>query len=130
MPTGHLVYALDGVLLAVPFDVDARQVTGGSVPLEEGVADAGPLGGAAHFAVASTGSLVYVPGTGVALGTPGGLSLGWVDRQGVMTPAITDWDVFGFPSLSPDDTRVAATVNGADSIDIWIREREGGSTRG
>ena len=35
--TGHLVYGLDGVLFAVPFDVDAREVTGGPVPLVEGV---------------------------------------------------------------------------------------------
>ena len=29
LPTGHLVYSLNNVLFAVPFDVDAREVTGG-----------------------------------------------------------------------------------------------------
>ena len=37
LPTGHLVYGLNGVLFAVPFDVSTRQVTGGPVPLVEGV---------------------------------------------------------------------------------------------
>ena len=37
LPTGHLVYLLNNVLFAVPFDVDSRQVTGGPVPLVEGV---------------------------------------------------------------------------------------------
>jgi serine/threonine-protein kinase len=32
LPTGHLVYALSGVLLAVPFDARRGEVTGGPVP--------------------------------------------------------------------------------------------------
>ena len=40
LSTGHLVYALNNVLFAVPFDVNARRVTGGPVPLVEGVASA------------------------------------------------------------------------------------------
>ena len=68
VPTGHLVYLLNNVLFAVPLDVGARQVTGGPVPLVEGVraaAGGGPGGGAAQFSVSDTGSLVYVPGLGV-----------------------------------------------------------------
>ncbi len=38
--TGHLVYGLNGVLLARPFDLGARRVTGGPVPLVEGVRQA------------------------------------------------------------------------------------------
>ena len=38
VPTGHLVYALDGTLLAVPFDVTRLTVTGDAVPLVEDVA--------------------------------------------------------------------------------------------
>ena len=41
VPTGHLVYGLNNVLFAVPFDVGSRQVTGGPVPLLEGVRQAG-----------------------------------------------------------------------------------------
>ena len=37
VPTGHLVYALGGVLFAVPFDVRRLEVTGGPVPVVEGV---------------------------------------------------------------------------------------------
>ncbi len=36
-PTGHLVYGLNGVLLAVPFDLATREVTGGAVSLVQGV---------------------------------------------------------------------------------------------
>ena len=41
VPTGHLVYALDGTLLAVPFDVTRLAVTGDAVPLVEDVAQQG-----------------------------------------------------------------------------------------
>ncbi len=44
VPTGHLVYALDGTLLAVPFDVTRLAVTGDAVPLVEDVAQAGRHG--------------------------------------------------------------------------------------
>ena len=43
VPTGHLVYVLEGTLLAVPFDVDKLEVTGGPIPMAEGVRTAGCL---------------------------------------------------------------------------------------
>ena len=61
LPTGHLVYALGDTLLAVAFDVDRREVTGGSVPLVQGVSRA-TLSGGANFGISETGSLVYLGG--------------------------------------------------------------------
>ena len=126
VPTGHLVYLLDRVLLAVPFDVDTQQVTGGPVPLEEGVADGAGFTGAAHFAIASTGALLYVPGAIGALGTSGALSLVWVNRQGEMVSSVLDFEVFGYPRLSPDDAKVAAAVPGDDGLEVWVRDLERG----
>jgi serine/threonine-protein kinase len=51
VPTGHLVYVLDGTLLAVPFDLDKLEVTGGPIPMAEGVMTAETRSGAAHFSV-------------------------------------------------------------------------------
>src|SRR5262249_4554206 len=67
VPTGHLVYALGGVLFAVPFDLRRLDVTGGPVSVVEGVASArlgidNPGNGAAQFAFSRTGSLTYVAG--------------------------------------------------------------------
>ena len=58
VPTGHLVYALDGTLLAVPFDVTRLTVSGDAVPLVEDVAQVNVT---AHFAISNQGALVYVP---------------------------------------------------------------------
>ena len=63
VPTGHLVYALGGVLFAVTFDLRNLAVAGGPVPVVEGVRRSTTgLSGIAQFSVSSTGSLVFVPG--------------------------------------------------------------------
>ena len=119
LPTGHLVYVLNNVLFAVPFDVGSREVTGGPVPLVEGVRQAmsGPFGGAAQFSVSSTGSLVYVPGSA---GGEGVATLTWVGRNGDEESLPAPPEAYRHPRVSPDGTRVAVTIGGGDNDDVWI----------
>ena len=126
LPTGHLVYGMSGALLAVPFDLDTRQITGGAVPLVEDVGGAAvATTGVVQFNVAATGSLVYVPGT---LGFGGGAQqriLVWVDRQGQEEPLGAPPRVYNYPRLSPDGTRVALDLwDQEDDIWIWDLRRE------
>ena len=117
VPTGHLVYALDGTVLAVPFDVTMLAVTGAAIPVVEDVAQ-GDL--PAHFAISSQGALVYVPSD--AVGGPQQLqrTLVWVDRQGREDPIKgVPPRVYFYPRLSPDGTRVALDVRDQER-DIWI----------
>ena len=81
LPTGHLVYALGETLLAVPFDVGRLEVTGGQVPLIEGISRAIRTG-AANADIARTGALVYLPGEGRGGGVR---TLVWVDRTAPRT---------------------------------------------
>ena len=60
--TGHLVFVVEGVLHAVPFDPARLEVLGDPVPVLEGVMS--KTSGAADFAVSRDGSLVYVPQSG------------------------------------------------------------------
>ena len=71
LASGHLLYAKAGVLIAVPFNLDRLAASGDPVPVVEGVrrVDIGANlslarlnTGIAQFAVADTGTLVYVPG--------------------------------------------------------------------
>ena len=114
--TGHLVYALNGVLFAVAFDRDARQVLGGPVPLVEGVRDTG-VTGAAHFSVARNGSLVYVRGLAGG-GTV--VSLVWVGRDGDEERLPAPPRAYDRPRVSPDGTRVAVDIADGDNTDVWI----------
>ena len=83
LATGHIVYALSGVLYAVPFDVRRLQVTGAAMPVVEGVSRAtGSQTGAAHFSVSETGSLVYIAGPAQASSGLGEtMQLGLIDRN-------------------------------------------------
>jgi len=58
LSTGHIVYALEGSILAIPFDLAKLEVAGESVSLVEGVFRTN----GSHYAVSDSGTLVYVPG--------------------------------------------------------------------
>ncbi len=118
LPTGHLVYARDGELLAVPFDADRREVTGGEVALVEGVGDGGPFTGAAHFSPSRTGSLVYVPTTALAGGAE--FNLVWVDRAGREEVAFVEPTASDLPRLSPSGDRVAVQLADAGTTDVAV----------
>ena len=115
--TGHLVYALNGVVFAQAFDRDARQVLGGPVPLVEGVWDAPAATGAVHFSIARNGSLIYVPGGS------GERRLVWVDRRGEEEPLATRADDYVTLHLSPDGARaVVSILDGSGNSDVWVSE--------
>ena len=114
VPTGHLVYVLDGTLFAVPFDVDALEVTGGPIPIVEGVMTAGIRTGAAQFSVSDTGALVYVAGS-----DQGARTLVWVDRDGGEEALAAEPRAYTYPRISPDGGRVALSVSDQEQ-DIWI----------
>ena len=124
LSTGHLVYGLNGVLFAVLFDVDSREVTGGPVPLVEGVRAAigtgSAAGGASQFSVSASGSLVYRPGS------EGGdfLTLVWVDRDGNGERVPAPPRGYDHPRVSPDGTRVAVDITDGDNTDVWIWDLE------
>jgi serine/threonine-protein kinase len=117
--TEHLIYALQGALLAVPFDLEALEVTGGPVPLVEEVAGtSGEQTGAAQFSTSADGTLVYISDiSGTILGLR--RSLVWVDRQGREEPLKAPVHEYGNPRLSPDGQRVALDIQN-EQRDIWI----------
>ena len=117
VPTGHLVYGLNNVLFAAPFDVDSREITGGSVPLVEGVSAVVEGGGAVQFSVSTNGSLVYLPGSA---GGGDETLLTWLDRDGGEETIPAPPRTYGRPRVSPDGTRVAVDITDGDSRDIWI----------
>jgi hypothetical protein len=121
LPTGHIVYALSGVIFAVPFDVQRMQVLGGPVPMIEGVRrSSGVITGAAHFSVAANGSLVYLPGP-VSTGSKS-RELAIVDRQGKGVPLKVPAATIDHARISPDGTRVAFVADDEQASNIWTYE--------
>jgi serine/threonine-protein kinase len=126
VPTGHIVYASEGALFAVPFDLPTLAVTGGQVPVIDSVRLGGGVGAgrAAHFAFSNTGSLAYVPGpTSVSAGQ----QLLLIDRGGQAEVLKLPPGRVEFPRVSPDGKRIAfGTTDGKEAV-VSIYELSGAS---
>jgi serine/threonine-protein kinase len=113
VPSGHLLFARAGNVLAIPFDLERSEVTGEAVTVASGVA-MDSLFAVAQFSVSDNGSLVYVPGRNASMG-----KLAWVDRSGASEFLPVDEQLYNVVDLSPDNERIAVHV-GAVADYIWI----------
>ena len=120
-PTGHLVYVQDdGALFAAPFDLDALAITGGAIPLLDGVSTTPAR---AQMQLAANGTLLYVEGASSA----GDFELVWVNRSGAVEPVDPAWtESFNFPALSPEGTRLAVEIVGTEGRHIWVKQLDRG----
>jgi serine/threonine protein kinase len=112
-PSGHVIYARAGTLLAVPFDADKLEVTGQPFPVANGLFMSANTGMAA-FAISSAGHLVYAAGP-EERGTRVPV---WVDKEGHKSTLPLPPRSYLHPRLSPDGRRLAIEVEGA-SHDIF-----------
>ncbi len=123
-PTGHIVYALDDDLFAIPFDLAGLEVAGGPVPLVEGMRRAGNATASANYGFSERGSLVYVTGGGAA-GVLGVLVL--ADRSGVVSALDVPPADYRSPRVSPDGENVVVATQEDDGDTIWVYALSGES---
>jgi Tol biopolymer transport system component/tRNA A-37 threonylcarbamoyl transferase component Bud32 len=112
--SGHLLYALGGTVLAVPFDRQRLEVKGPPVPVIEGVLQL-PRSGAAQYSFSATGSMVYVSASVPAAQR----RLVWVDRNGSEGPLAAPARSYREPRVSPDGRRIAVVIEGQET-QIWL----------
>jgi eukaryotic-like serine/threonine-protein kinase len=113
-PSGHILYAQGGSLIAVPFDPQRLVITGAAVPVVEGILQS-TGNGAAQYSVSATGSLIYVPG-GVQATQ---LRLVWISRNGAEQPLTAPPRAYQIPRLSPDGRRVAVDIQ-EQEMQVWL----------
>lgn len=116
LPTGHIVFARDLSLLAVPFDLAKLKVTGEPVRVLQNVS-VSPTTGAAGIAFARNGTMAYAPVL------PGWHRPGLVHMDARGDP-VSDFGapgIFEDPRFSPDGQRVVFTMVGAQN-DIAIHD--------
>ncbi|MDZ4864779.1 MAG: hypothetical protein SGJ01_15215, partial [Gemmatimonadota bacterium] len=108
---GELLCVLpDGSLTAAPFDTRRHRVLGPAVQIATGVALTGT--GIAQFAVASNGTIAYIPET------PRSLVL--LDRTGTAQTAIAEQLNLHAPKFSPDGRRLSLDITSAEGRDVWV----------
>jgi serine/threonine-protein kinase len=122
LPTGHLAYFFGGTLLAVPFDPRRHEVTGGAVPILEGVTRDGFMG-VAQFDFSTAGSLIYVPGPALLKSLQNSLAI--VDQKGATERLKYPPAAYFFPRVSPEGKRLAYEVDEGKQAAVWISELSG-----
>ncbi|MGE5243566.1 MAG: TolB family protein [Betaproteobacteria bacterium] len=120
-PTGHIVYARGGQIIAAPFDVRRRAVSGQAAVVVAG-ASFDPAAGAAFFAFSRNGTLAYVPGGPLVKDR----QIGWLDRRGTLTAIPAPRRFYAEPSISPDGRQIALTIRAAND-DVWTFDSERGT---
>jgi serine/threonine-protein kinase len=121
MPTGHLVYAVGGILRAVAFDLKTRQTSGAPFPIVEGVRRGGSATGVAQFSVSDNGTLIYLPG-------PSSLRLRNVafrDRHGRIEPLRIPAGSYEGVRVSRDGRWLAIGSDDGKAADISIYDLTG-----
>jgi hypothetical protein len=114
--TGHLVYTAGQILKAIAFDPDTRLVRGDPVSLPDIAVATALDNGAAEFALSENGTLLSIAPT---VSGQQRRRLMWVDRQGNEEPLTLEPRQYADPRISPDGTRVALDIPGANR-DVWI----------
>src|SRR5262249_18403924 len=129
--SGHVVYAVDGILRGVAFDRDHLEVHGTPVSLVEHVATKSAVGTpqVSNFAVSRNGTLVYRAGDFEAPHDQQ-RTLVWVDRSGREEAVGVPNRTFAYARMSPDQSKIAFDIRDQESgIWVWDVIRHGPLTR-
>ena len=115
-PKGYLLYVLNGILMARPFNAANQELTGDASPVADHLA---AQVGNAGFSISNNGLLVYQPQGGSSVS-----ELVWVDRNGKELSKIGDPNAYRDIMISPDGKRLAYGYLDPqlNSEDIWVRD--------
>ena len=119
--TGHVLFLRNGTLMATAIDVAARTASDQSQVVAQNVF-MNPAVASGNYAVSSSGTLAYAPGTNSDFSR----SLLLIDAMGQRTPVTDDRRYFEWPRASPDGQRIAVTIPGWRDT-IWLLDRSRGS---
>jgi serine/threonine-protein kinase len=119
LPTGHLLYANEGQVLAVPFDAEKLETSGTPVPVLSRVWIDGFT---IQAAFSDTGTVVYHPAE-----DRNTRQLVTVNREGVSAPALSGTQPFddaSDPRFSPDGRKLALSESAGP---IWVVDLASGT---
>jgi len=119
--SGHLVFIRDDNLMAVTFDSSNLQVLGTPTPVLDDIL-VHPKTGSSCFSISKNGTLVYIKESESARL----YNLVWVHRDGTEEMLPLEAEKYFSFDLSPNDDKLAYTVDNSNNQDIWVYEFETG----
>jgi len=114
LPSGHLVFAREGFIFAVGFDIERLETRGSPVPVVEDVMCMRSSG------ISSNGLLAYISGTQRSRQS----RLAWKYRDGRSEPIPAAVAGYLNPRFSPDRTQLLMGVEGDTTFDVWAYHLE------
>jgi len=115
--SGHLVYlsGAGGILMALPFDAERRQVLGRAVPVFEGVRQEAE-GGGGQFAIARDGTLIYAPGSDAGIS-----QFVWLTPPAKLDTLPFPRAKYGSFDLSPDGKQIFVRIQSPSGRgELWV----------
>jgi serine/threonine-protein kinase len=116
-PTGHILYAQSGTIVAAPFDLERLEIGEPRVPVLADVMQS-TGSGLAQMGFSEEGLLYYVQGGEWVARR----RIVWVDQQGKIEPLPLPTAPYSYPSLTPDGRRLAVTKFENGDFQIWVHE--------
>jgi serine/threonine-protein kinase len=113
LPSGHLVYARPGALMAVPFDAGRGVLTGTPITVVDAL-EIDPTTATGYFDVADDGTLVYLPAAAATS------RIVWAEPGSPPKPIAEERRGYRFPAVSPDGRRIAVSLFEQGSADVWM----------
>ncbi len=127
IPTGHLIYAHRGNLLAIPFDLGSMKTAGAPLPVIEGILrSAGGRTGVVQLSVSESGAIAYLPGNDVSNRR---FFMGFSDRSGKVERLNVPMGTLKSPRISPDGKLIAFAPDFLETADgpaaVWLYDLSG-----
>ena len=117
--TGHIIFADNAALFALPFDHMTLEAAGSPMPVLEGV-ETEQDDGEAQFDISDNGVLLYKPGSDELQS----FDVAWADRSGETEILWDEAGIYGTPRLSPDRRRLALSILRGEDWDVWVYDIE------
>jgi serine/threonine-protein kinase len=114
--SGHLLYVRGNALYAAPFDLSAMTVTGGGLPVVDGLSRSLIVSRSGNYDVSSGGTLVYLEA-----GTAEQAEPVWIDRHGHEELSGVPAGTYFQPRISPDGRHVVfSAIDNKRSLHVSV----------
>ena len=122
--SGHILFQRESAILIAPFDARRLVLAGPAIPFLDEVRNDSPDSPipTAELSVSREGTLAYLPATNTAR------TLGFVNKEGTLTPVALPPANFSHPRVSPDGQALAFVVAQGQRSEVHVLDLQRGST--